>query len=152
MTTNSTNSSQETTASTTSTEQLDPLMFDEKLNGMYRDTGNRAFLNVPELRSVIVIFDYYRNLNDSPDVSKGLWLSAEGKGPEKTPDSIIGSLGALQQSAAHVFDEAFALQARLQQGVTSTANELLKKQTELKALEEKLLEKKNELKALEEGN
>lgn len=152
MTTNSTNSSQETTASTTSTERPNPLMFDEKLNGMYRDTTNGALLAVPELRSVIVTYDYYRNLNDSPDVSKGLWLSAEGQGPEKTPDSIIGSLGALQQTVAHVLDESFALQSRLQQGVTNTADELLQKQNELKALEEKILEKKNELKALEEGN
>ena len=138
MTTNSTNSSQETTASTTSTEQLDPLMFDEKLNGMFRDTANGAFLKVPELRSVVVIFDYYRNLNDSPDVSKGLWLSAEGTGPEKTPDSILGSLGAVLQSAAHILDENFALHAKLQQELTNVSKELL--------------EKKNELKSLEEGN
>lgn len=137
MTTNSTNSSQETTASTASTEQS-PLMFDEKLNGMFRDTTSGAFLRVPELRSVVVIFDYYRNLNDSPDVSKGLWLSAESTGPEKTPDSILGSLGAVLQSAAHILDENFALHAKLQQELTTVAKELL--------------EKKNELKALEEGN
>lgn len=137
MTTNSTNSSQETTASTTSTEQ-DPLMFDEKLNNMFRNTSNGAFLKVPELRSVVVIFDYYRNLNDSPDVSKGLWLSAESTGPEKTPDSILGSLGAVLQSAAHILDENFALHAKLQQELTNVSKELL--------------EKKNELKALEEGN
>ena len=137
MTTNSTNSSQETTASTASTEQ-DPLMFDEKLNNMFRNTANGAFLKVPELRSVVVIFDYYRNLNDSPDVSKGLWLSAESTGPEKTPDSILGSLGAVLQSAAHILDENFALHAKLQQELTTVSKELL--------------EKKNELKTLEEGN
>jgi len=136
MTTNSTNSSQETTASTTSTEQ-DPLMFDEKLNGMFRNTANGAFLKVPELRSVVVIFDYYRNLNDSPDVSKGLWLSAESKGLEKTPDSILGSLGAVLQSAAHILDENFALHAKLQQELTTVAKELLEKKNELKALEER---------------
>lgn len=136
MTTNSTNSSQETTASTTSTEQ-DPLMFDEKLNGMFRNTANGAFLKVPELRSVVVIFDYYRNLNDSPDVSKGLWLSAESTGLEKTPDSILGSLGAVLQSAAHILDENFALHAKLQQELTTVAKELLEKKNELKALEER---------------
>ena len=136
MTTNSTNSSQETTASTTSTEQ-NPLMFDEKLNNMFRNTANGAFLKVPELRSVVVIFDYYRNLNDSPDVSKGLWLSAESTGPEKTPDSILGSLGAVLQSAAHILDENFALHAKLQQELTTVAKELLEKKNELKALEER---------------
>ena len=137
MTMNSTNSRQETTASTASIEQ-DSLMFDEKLNNMFRGTATGAFLKVPELRSVVVIFDYYRNLNDSPDVSKGLWLSAEGTGPEKPTDSIHGSLGAVLQSAAHILDENFALHAKLQQELTAVAKELL--------------EKKNELKALEEGN
>lgn len=105
-------------------------MFDEKLNQKFRTTTHAAFLEVPELRSIIVIYDYFRNLNDMPDISKGLWLSAEG-GKEKTMDSVAGSLGALLQSTAHILDEMFQRHQSMQTQLTSLSKEILDKKNEL---------------------
>jgi hypothetical protein len=109
------------------------LMFDEKLNNRFRETAHQAFLEVPELRSVIVVYDYYRNLNDLPDVSKGLWLAAESN-KDKTVDSVMGSYGALLQSAAHILDEMFQRHAELQLQLTETSKALLEKRRELENL------------------
>ena len=126
-----------TSTTTPASDDNDPLMFDETLTIAFRDTCNAMFLKVPELRSVVVVYDYYRNLNDAPNISKGLWLSAEGN-EHKTPDSMSGSMGALLQSAAHILDENFQMHAMLQQQLTEVSKELL--------------EKKNELEALKKGN
>jgi hypothetical protein len=106
------------------------LMFDEKLNQRFRDTAHLAFLDVPELRSVVVVYDYFRNLNDMPDVSKGLWLSADG-GNHKTNDTVAGSLGALLQSTAHVLDEMFQRHQALLTQMTELSKTILEKQHEL---------------------
>jgi hypothetical protein len=109
------------------------LMFDEKLNNQFRETAHQAFLEVPELRSVIVVYDYYRNLNDLPNVSKGLWLAADG-GKDKTVDSVMGSYGALLQSAAHILDELFQKHAELQLQLTEISKTLLEKKRELDSI------------------
>ena len=109
------------------------LMFDEKLNNRFREVAHQAFLEVPELRSVIVVYDYYRNLNDLPNVSKGLWLAAEG-GKDKPIDSVMGSYGALLQSAAHILDELFQRHAELQIQLTDMSKTLLEKKRELESL------------------
>jgi hypothetical protein len=109
------------------------LMFDEKLNNRFRDTAHQAFLSVPELRSVIVVYDYYRNLNDLPNVSKGLWLAAEGS-KDKTVDSVMGSYGALLQSAAHILDELFQKHAELQLQLTEMSKALLEKKREIDSI------------------
>ena len=110
-------------------------MFDEGLNNMFRDTCEAAFLKVPEVRSIVVIYDYRRNLNDMAQISKGLWLSADGN-EQKTPDSMAGSLAAVLQSAAHILDENFQMLAMLQVQLTEVSKALLEKQNELKALSE----------------
>jgi len=109
------------------------MFFDEKLNKEFRDTTHRAFLNVPELRSVVVVYDYYRNLNDVPYVSKGMWLNAQGT-KEKTPDSIVGSLGAVLQSAAHILDELMQQHNRLNNELVSLSKQILEKRNELSNL------------------
>lgn len=109
------------------------LMFDEKLNNRFREAAHQAFLEVPELRSVIVVYDYYKDLNDLPNVSKGLWLAAEGS-KDKTVDSVVGSYGALLQSAAHILDELFQRHAELQLQLTETSKILLEKKRELENL------------------
>ncbi len=106
------------------------LMFDEKLNARFRDAAHVSFLDVPELRSIVVIYDYYRNLNDLPNVSKGLWLSAEG-GPVKPIDSMMGSYGAVIQSAAHILNDLFQRHAELQVSLTELSKQILEKQKEL---------------------
>jgi len=109
------------------------LMFDEKLNNKFRETAHQAFLEVPELRSVIIVYDYYRTLNDLPNISKGLWLAADGN-KNKTVDSVMGSYGALLQSAAHILDELFQKHAELQLQLTETSKQLLEKKRELENL------------------
>ena len=111
------------TAKTPDADENQPLMFDENLNATFRDACNAAFLKVPELRSVVVVYDYRRNLNDMPSISKGLWLSADGN-EQKTPDSMAGSLAALLQSAAHILDENFQMLAMLQVQLTEVSKEI----------------------------
>jgi hypothetical protein len=112
------------------TEEQKKLMFDEKLNNTFREASHKAFLDVPELRSVVVIYDYHRNLNDLPNISKGLWLSADG-GPVKSVDSVAGSLGAVLQSAAHIFDDLFQHHQALQAELTDLSKQILEKRKEL---------------------
>lgn len=114
-------------------EEKQKLMFDERLNARFREASHQAFLDVPELRSIVVIYDYYRDLNDMPDVSKGLWLSAEG-GPVKPIDSMMGSYGAVIQSAAHILNDLFQRHAELQISLTELSKQILEKQKELTAL------------------
>jgi hypothetical protein len=106
------------------------LMFDEKLNNSFREVAHKAFLDVPELRSVIVIYDYHRNLNDLDNISKGLWLSADGSAV-KTIDSVSGSLGAVLQSAAHIFDDLYNHHQALQAELTDLSKQILRKREEL---------------------
>ncbi len=110
-----------------------PLMFDEKLNSIMRDASHLAFLSVPELRSVVVVYDYYRDLNDTPNVSKGLWLSDNG-GAQKSIDSIVGSLGALLQSTAHVLDQLFQHHTHLNNQLVEISKQILEKKQELEQL------------------
>jgi len=105
-------------------------MFDEKLNNKFREAAHAAFLEVPELRSVIVVYDYYRNLNDMPDISKGLWLTAENS-DKKPIDSVAGSLGALLQSTAHILDEMFARHQALQTQLVELSKQILEKKMEI---------------------
>ncbi len=107
-----------------------PLMFDEKLNAVLRDAAHRAFLATPELRSVVVVYDYYRDLNDNPKVSKGLWLSASG-GAQKPVDAVVGSLGALLQSAAHVLDELIQQHNHYNNQLVELSKQILEKRREL---------------------
>lgn len=108
-------------------------MFDEKLNGIMREATHRAFLATPELRSVVVVYDYYLALNDAPDVSKGLWLTASGSGT-KPIDSVVGSLGALLQSAAHIMDELFQRHNQLNSQLVELSKQILEKRRELDSL------------------
>lgn len=123
MTTNS------TTPETPSDEQKQ-LMFDEALNRIFRESCQTAFLQVPELRSVVVVYDYYRNLNDMDAISKGLWLHTEG-GKDKPADAVVGALGATLQAAAHILDEQMQLYSVLTNQLTEVSRTLVEKQNEL---------------------
>jgi len=117
-----------------SDDEQQKLMFDENLNQVFREACQSAFLKVPELRSVVVVFDYYRNLNDMDGISKGLWLHAEG-GSVKPADSVAGSLGATLQAAAHILDEQMQLYVTLTNQLTEVSKALMEKRNELKASE-----------------
>lgn len=129
MTTNQTNTEE------TPSDEQQKLMFDEALNQTFREACNDAFLKTPELRSVVVVYDYYRNLNDMEGVSKGLWLHAEG-GKDKPADSMAGSLGATLQAAAHILDEYMQLYVTLTNQLTEVSKALMEKQNELKKQQE----------------
>lgn len=113
-----------------SSAQQTKLLFDEKLNELFRPTANQAFTTCNELRSVLVIFDYYGALNDTPGVSKGLWLSADGNSPRAT-DSIVGSVGNTLQCLANMFDDMFARYQELQQRLVVVSQEVLEKEQQL---------------------
>jgi len=117
-------------------EERQKLMFDESLNQAFRETCHQQFLDVPELRSVIVTYDYYRNLNDMPNISKGLWLSAEGK--DKPADAVAGSLGAVLQTSAEILDQLFQQYQTVQLQLTELSKAVREKQRELAELEEKV--------------
>jgi hypothetical protein len=114
-------------------DEQEKMLFDEKLNKIFRDACQTAFLQVPELRSAVVVFDFYRNLNDMPGINKGLWLSADG-GKTKSADSVTGSLGATLQAAAHILDEQMQLYQVISTQLIEVSQALLEKQNELEAL------------------
>jgi len=118
---------------TPSDEEQEKLMFDEQLNQIFREACQSAFLKVPELRSAVVVFDFYRSLNDMDGISKGLWLSADG-GKIKSADSVTGSLGATLQAAAHILDEQMQLYQTISVQLTEVSKALLERQHELEAL------------------
>lgn len=108
------------------TEENQDLLFDEQLNNQFRDTAHKAFLKVPELRSVVVIYDYYKDLNDAPGINKGMWLHAEGS-TEKPVDSVVGSIGATLQALAHMLDEEMRQHSNMTQELVNISKELAEK-------------------------
>lgn len=106
------------------------LLFDEKLNGIFRDAAQKSFLKVPELRSVVVVYDFFRNLNDTDGISKGMWLHTDGKA-EKPADSIVGSVGATLQALAHMIDEQMQLYASLSNQILELSKTLADKKKEV---------------------
>jgi hypothetical protein len=102
-----------------------PMTFDKKLDEIFKTAANSAFLTVPELRSVVVLYDYYDNLNDA-QVSKGVWLHTTG-GKDKPADSLIGSMGAVVQGLAHIVDECLQRKMTLQAELTALTAQLVEK-------------------------
>lgn len=105
------------------------LFFDDKLKETFKEAAHQAFLSVPELRSVVITFDYYRELNDAPDITKGLWLSSDGQ-PVKKLDAVIGSIGATLQGVAHMFDDLFTYHQAMKQEITQLTQQLLEARQE----------------------
>lgn len=110
------------------------MTFDESANQVFREACDKAFLKHPEIRSIVVCYDYYKNLNNVNGISKGLWLHAEG-GSEKPADSIAGSLQSTLQAAAHILDEYMTLYASLTNQLTELSQAVLEKKNELEQLQ-----------------
>lgn len=108
------------------------LLFDEKANNIMRPAASQLLASIPELRSVVVVYDYHDKLNSVEGLSKGIWLSESGSNP-RSPDAIVGSLGSTLQAAAHMIDELFQCRDNLQKEVTALAQQklemLLERQT-----------------------
>lgn len=102
--------------------------FDEALQEAFRQLSFHSFLEYPELRSVVVVFDYAGELNEAP-IRKGFWVGPHGKVQDYA--ALVGSfrqtLAMLKlqmaelEALGHSLDQACyqaALSAR-QRGSTS---------------------------------
>ena len=101
------------------------LLFDEKLVRRFREAIQLAFADVPELRSVVVVFDFFGPYNDVEGVKKGVWLASDGDDP-KPLDSVAGSLGVMLQSSTQVLDELMQRSMAVKQELTEASAKLLK--------------------------
>lgn len=110
-------------------EEQQKMLFDEKLNSIFRDASQNAFLKIPELRSVVIVYDFFGKLNDAQGVNKGMWLHASGSG-DKPADSIVGSAGATIQALAHMIDEQMAMYAKLSNELLEVSKALAKTKKE----------------------
>jgi len=83
-------------------------MFDQRLARIFQEAGLRAFTSVPELRSVMVVFDYYGALGSTDGVIKSAWLGPEG-GASKSPATVLGTATGLINALSHVLDQGVSL-------------------------------------------
>lgn len=119
----------------TGEEGLQPegLMFDQKLKTLLSEACRAALLQVPELRSVVVGFDYRGGLNDAPTITKGLWISGEGS--KKSADTVVGTLGMMVHMLANIVDASMDLHANIAQQITEASRLLLERRNELDRIE-----------------
>ena len=99
-----------------------PLFFD-RLNDRFRRAAHEAFLQTPELRSVIVTYDYFGNLNDAPEVKKGIWLHCSGQ-ESKPIDAVVGSFDVMLLNASQIMQELVASRDRLVAECVAKSKEL----------------------------
>ena len=113
----------------TATEET-PLTFEVKAQQPVRAAIQAVLATVPEVRSVVVIFDYFGALNDA-EISKGLWLGRKDPLPL---DAVFGSLmqtqRVLEEQTIHAYGQLQALRAAV---VTETEQlkNLLKQKAEI---------------------
>lgn len=115
------------------TEEQKKMYFDEKLNQIFREASHDAFLRVPELRSVVVVYDYFKDLNDADNISKGMWLHTSGN-KDKPADSISGSIGATLAALFHMIDEQMQQHMYLTQELTNLTKQVVARKQELEGL------------------
>jgi len=70
-------------------EETKNLPFDKALQRKFEQLSFESFISHKELRSVVVVFDYVDEFNES-NISKGLWLSPGGNVVDYA--AVIGSL------------------------------------------------------------
>lgn len=103
----------------------DALQFDQKLRELFYPVCRQALLMVPELRSVLVSFDFKGKLNDVDGVGKGIWLSDSGSA-DRTPAAVMGTLNVLLQNMSVVWNAATELQAEMNASMVQTAQAMVK--------------------------
>ncbi|MFW6062395.1 MAG: hypothetical protein ACOC93_06260, partial [Planctomycetota bacterium] len=90
------------------------LPFDQALCHEFRQHAAQALVAHPELRSVVVVFDYHGGLNDgSPQ--KGVWTSAQGAVHD--PPAIFGGLQNMMEISQQVMRRADVVRQHLQDQV-----------------------------------
>jgi len=113
------------------------VMFDAQLVELFRPTIVEAFsAHTDVLRSVVISFDYYGQLNDADGVGKGIWLGAEGQ--QTDPAGIIGSAGVTLQAAATILDRGFQLLQGVRTELENTFKELTERKQELEKVKAEL--------------
>lgn len=105
-------------------DQKAPEMFDERIERIFRPTVSEALVREPELRSVVVIYDFHGPFNDVDGVRKGLWVSGDGSGP-KPIDAVVGSLRNTLQCAAEMLNELFMTHAQLSDEILKMSQTIL---------------------------
>lgn len=80
-----------------------------------RTAIREVLTTVPEIRSVVVVFDYFGPLNDA-EICKGLWIGRK----EPLPlDAVFGSLmqtqRVVEEQTIHAFGQLQALKSAVQQ-------------------------------------
>ena len=115
------------------TEAQKKMQFDEKLNQIFREASHDGFLRVPELRSVVVVYDYFRDLNDAQNISKGMWLHTSGES-SKPSDAISGRIGATLAALFHMIDEQMQQHMYLTRELTELTKQIVAKKKELEEL------------------
>ena len=86
-------------------------MFDVKAQEPLRAAIQEVLATVPEVRSVVVVLDYFGPLNDA-EISKGLWIGRK----EPLPlDAVFGSLmqtqRVVEEQTIHAFGQLQALKS-----------------------------------------
>ncbi len=103
--------------------------FEAKAQQPLRTAIQMVLATVPEVRSVVVIFDYFGALNDA-EISKGLWLGRKDPLPL---DAVFGSLmqtqRVLEEQTIHAFGQLQALRAAVFTE-TEQLNNILKQKAE----------------------
>jgi len=100
-------------------------MFFDRLNEIFRQAAHSAFLATPELRSVVISYDYFGALNEAPEVKKGIWLHHSGQ-TQKPADAIVGSFDVMLLNASQIMAELVATRDRLVTECTEASKRLMK--------------------------
>lgn len=105
----------------------DALQFDQKLQELFQPVCRQALLKVPELRSVLISFDFKGKLNDVDGVGKGIWLSDMGAA-DRSPAAVMGTLNVLLQNMAVVWQAANELRADMNSEIVKTVQTMVRQQ------------------------
>jgi glycine/D-amino acid oxidase-like deaminating enzyme len=115
---------------TDETEKRD--LFDDDCAKRFQQLAQDCMLDHPELRNVSVVFCWKGGLNDSPTVSKGLWIGDSG-----VVSDLPGIFGGLFQSLKMVDEQAaraFQFVQKMREEAQVLGHEIVRRQQELQSL------------------
>jgi hypothetical protein len=100
-----------------------PEIFDVKALKIMQAAAQQVLSVVPEVRSVVVVFDYKGELNDSK-INKGLWLG-EGGGVSD-PRAILGTAQNMVAATLETILRAASFRDQLQTDIVQTLQKIKK--------------------------
>lgn len=105
-------------------------MFDEDLVAIFREAITAAFrAHAGVLRSVVVNFDYYGTLNDTPGLQKGMFMGPHGG--VRTPDAILGSAKNVIESLHAILERGQQMALGLEGHLTKLQQSIVNAQKEI---------------------